>query len=109
MRPGLRAGIDTSRYEFRPRGREPLTLLFLGSWRHDPNRIAVDWFIRNVMPVILAAEPGARLVIAGSDPPPEHTYADYAGHMDMRAQAEAHLLPIWQVMVGSVIFLSLSS
>jgi GT2 family glycosyltransferase/glycosyltransferase involved in cell wall biosynthesis len=83
MRPGLRAGIDTSRYEFRPRGREPLTMLFLGSWRHDPNRIAVDWFIRHVMPLILAEEPGARLVIAGSDPPPEHTYADYAAHMDM--------------------------
>jgi O-antigen biosynthesis protein len=83
LRPGMRAGIDTSRYEFRPRGRDPLTLLFLGSWRHDPNRIAVDWFIRHVMPLILAEEPGARLVIAGSDPPPEHTYADYAGHMDM--------------------------
>jgi GT2 family glycosyltransferase len=83
LRPGLRAGIDTRRYEFRPCGRDPLTLLFLGSWRHDPNRIAVDWFIRHVMPLILAEEPDARLVIAGSDPPPEHTYADYAGHMDM--------------------------
>jgi glycosyltransferase involved in cell wall biosynthesis len=83
MRAGLRAGIDTSRYAFRPRGREPLTMLFLGSWRHDPNRIAVDWFMRNVMPRILEAEPGARLVVVGSDPPPEHTYADYAAHMDM--------------------------
>ena len=83
MRTGLRAGIDTSRYRFQLRGREPLTMLFLGSWRHDPNRVAVDWFIRHVMPLILAAEPGARLVIAGSDPPPEHTYADYAAHMEM--------------------------
>ncbi|MBS1854099.1 MAG: glycosyltransferase [Acidobacteria bacterium] len=83
LRAGLRAGIDTTRYRFRPRGREPLTMLFLGSWRHDPNRIAVDWFVRNVMPRILIAEPEARLVIAGSDPPPEHTYADYAGHLDM--------------------------
>ena len=40
MQAGLRAGIDTSRYEFRPRGREPLTMLFLGSFRHDPNRVA---------------------------------------------------------------------
>ena len=83
LRAGLRAGIDTSRYEFRPRGREPLTMLFLGSWRHDPNRIAVDWFVRQVMPLILAGEPDARLVIAGSDPPPEHTYADYARHIRM--------------------------
>ena len=83
MKPGLRAGIDTTRYDFRPRGREPFTLLFLGSWRHDPNRIALDWFIRHVMPLILAEEPKARLVVVGSDPPPEHTYADYAGHMEM--------------------------
>jgi hypothetical protein len=70
MRAGLRAGIDTRRYEFRPRGREPLTMLFLGSWRHDPNRVAVDWFVRQVLPLVLAQEPGAKLIIAGSDPPP---------------------------------------
>lgn len=88
MRAGLRAGIDRRRYEFRPRGREPLTMLFLGSWRHDPNRVAVEWFIRKVLPLILAQEPGAKLVIAGSDPPPEHTYADYAGHMQMLGYVE---------------------
>jgi len=83
VRAGLRAGIDTSRYEFRPRGREPRTLLFLGSWRHDPNRVAVDWFMRHVMPLILAGEPEAKLVIVGSDPPPAHLYADYGSHMEM--------------------------
>ena len=45
---GLRAGIDTSRYEFRECGREPLTMLFLGSFRHDPNRVAMDWFVGEV-------------------------------------------------------------
>ena len=83
MRAGLRAGIDTSRYQFRPRGREPLTMLFLGSWRHDPNRIAVDWFMRHVMPLITAEEPRAKLTIVGSDPPAPHLYADYAAHMEM--------------------------
>jgi glycosyltransferase involved in cell wall biosynthesis len=81
--PGLRAGIDTTRYHFRPRGREPHTLLFLGSWRHDPNRIAVDWFMRNVMPLILAEESDVKLTIVGSDPPAAHLYADYAAHMEM--------------------------
>jgi glycosyltransferase involved in cell wall biosynthesis len=88
MRAGLRAGIDTGRYEFRPRGREPLTMLFLGSWRHDPNRVAVEWFVRYVLPLILVQEPGAKLVIAGSDPPPEHTYADHAAHMQMLGYVE---------------------
>jgi glycosyltransferase involved in cell wall biosynthesis len=75
MRAGLRAGIDTARYGFRPRGREPLTMLFLGSFRHDPNRVAVDWFVRHVLPLVIAQEPSAQFVVAGSDPPPEHTYA----------------------------------
>jgi glycosyltransferase involved in cell wall biosynthesis len=83
LRDGLRAGIDTSNYEFRPEGREPTTMLFLGSFRHDPNRVAVDWFVREVMPLILKRLPEARLTIVGSDPPPAHTYADAEGHLDM--------------------------
>ena len=67
------------RYRFDPGRREPLTMLFLGSFRHDPNRVALDWFIRRVLPLILARQPGARLVVAGSDPPPAHAYADYSG------------------------------
>ena len=88
LRTGLRAGIDSSHYEFRPRGREPLTMLFVGSFRHDPNRIAVDWFVQHVLPLVLARQPEARLVIAGSDPPPAHTYADYAANMEMHGYVE---------------------
>ena len=73
---GYRAGIDTSRYEFRPSGREPYTLLFLGSFRHLPNVEALDWFLREVFPRIRNDEPRARLVIVGSDPPPRHSLRD---------------------------------
>ncbi|HUI53940.1 MAG TPA: glycosyltransferase [Bryobacteraceae bacterium] len=83
VRDGLRAGIDTSRYGFRPDGREPDTMLFLGSFRHEPNRVGADWFIREVLPAILARRKNARLVIAGSDPPPAYTLADHAGHVEM--------------------------
>ncbi len=69
----FRAGIDTSRYEFRPSGREPFTMLFLGSFRHLPNVEALDWFLKRVLPKIRAAEPRARLVVIGSDPPPRHS------------------------------------
>jgi GT2 family glycosyltransferase/glycosyltransferase involved in cell wall biosynthesis len=83
LRAGLRAGIDTSSYEFRPDGREPLTMLFVGSFRHDPNRIAMDWFVNEVMPMLLARQPQARLVVAGSDPPPAHAYSDFSGALEM--------------------------
>ena len=88
LRAGLRAGIDAARYRFRPRGREPLTMLFLGSFRHAPNRAALDWFLRQVMPLILAREPGARLAVAGSDPPPDHGLAGHAAHLDILGYVE---------------------
>jgi glycosyltransferase involved in cell wall biosynthesis len=37
---------------------------------------------------VLAEEPGAKLVIAGSDPPPEHTYADHAANIQMLGYVE---------------------
>ncbi|HUO27638.1 MAG TPA: glycosyltransferase [Bryobacteraceae bacterium] len=75
IREGLRAGIDTSRYDFSPGGREPFTMLFLGSFRHEPNIAALDWFADRVLPRVLARRPAARLVVVGSDPPPRHPYA----------------------------------
>jgi GT2 family glycosyltransferase len=88
LRAGLRAGIDTSRYDFRPEGREPLTMLFVGSFRHHPNRVALDWFVRESLPVILKREPRARLVVAGAEPPPAHAYADYESNLDMLGYVE---------------------
>ena len=85
---GLRAGIDTSRYTFRPCGREPNTMLFLGSFRHDPNRIALDWFVRHVLPLVLAKEPRTKLIVAGSDPPPAHAYGEYGGALELRGFVE---------------------
>jgi GT2 family glycosyltransferase/glycosyltransferase involved in cell wall biosynthesis len=71
---GYRAGIETSQYEFRTGGREPMTMLFVGSFRHTPNKEALDWFALRVLPLILAEEPRARLIVAGSDPPERHSY-----------------------------------
>jgi O-antigen biosynthesis protein len=88
VRDGLRAGIDTARYDFRPSGREPMTMLFVGGFRHEPNRVALEWFVQDVLPLILARRAEARLVIAGSDPPPAHTYAEHAGHMDVLGYVE---------------------
>lgn len=82
LQTGLRAGIDTSRYNFNPANREPDTLLFLGSFRHIPNTEALEWFVHNVWPKIVAARPETRLVIIGSDPPPRHSLPEI-GHIEM--------------------------
>jgi len=76
---GYRAGIDTSLYQYRSEGREPFTLLFLGSFRHLPNVEALNWFANDLFPRIRAEEPRARLIVIGSDPPPRHSLRDAAG------------------------------
>jgi O-antigen biosynthesis protein len=88
LHDGLRAGIDTARYQFQPCGREPFTMLFVGSFRHGPNRVAMDWFIGSVLPLILRRQPAARLVIAGSDPPPRHIYGSPSGSLEMLGYVE---------------------
>jgi GT2 family glycosyltransferase len=72
IQTGLRAGIDTRNYCFRATEREPFTMLFLGSFRHTPNRAALGWFAEKVLPLVTAACPAARLVVVGSQMPGAH-------------------------------------
>ena len=88
LKDGLRAGIDTSRYRFQPDGREPDTMLFLGSFRHAPNQVALDWFVRHVLAGILERRPAAKLVVVGSDPPAEHIYAEWASAIEFAGFVE---------------------
>lgn len=80
---GFRAGIDVSRYRFRADGREPNTMLFLGSFRHLPNQDALNWFVRYVLPRIHERNPAARLVVIGSDPPPRHSLPESAANVEL--------------------------
>lgn len=73
IQPGLRAGIDVSSYRFQPGGREPFTMLFLGSFSHLPNQAALSWFVRRVLPRVLAECPAAKLVVIGSEMPPAYS------------------------------------
>jgi glycosyltransferase involved in cell wall biosynthesis len=88
LQAGLRAGIDTARYDFSPGGREPFTMLFLGSFRHEPNVVALNWFVNEVLPRIVARRPEARLVVVGADAPPRHPYADREPAIEIRGFVE---------------------
>lgn len=107
LQTGLRAGIDTSRYKCRTRGREPETLLFLGSFRHIPNREALEWFTQHVWPRIVAARPETRLIIIGSDPPPRHSLpaignVEMLGFVeDVRDALERYAVFICPILTGS--------
>jgi GT2 family glycosyltransferase/glycosyltransferase involved in cell wall biosynthesis len=79
---GMRAGIDTSRYPFPGGPRDHHTMLFIGSFRHTPNQVALEWFALRVLPLIVEKLPAARLLVAGSDPPPRHTFPDPANAIE---------------------------
>ncbi len=79
---GLRAGIRCSTYDYREEGREPDTLLFIGSFRHQPNQEALFWFLREVFWRILAERPQTKLVIVGSDPPDRHALPHFPAGED---------------------------
>jgi GT2 family glycosyltransferase/glycosyltransferase involved in cell wall biosynthesis len=102
-----RAGIDTSLYDFQPRGREPFTLLFLGSFRHLPNQEALQWFVQKVFPKVRAVEPRARLIVIGSDPPPHHSLSnaeaiDLIGFVeDVREPLARYSLFVCPILSGS--------
>jgi len=83
-----RAGIATSSYRFEADGREPETMLFLGSFRHTPNQEALVWFTRNVLPVVLEKCPTARLVIVGSDPPARYSLPNFGDSIELRGFVE---------------------
>ncbi len=57
LRDGLRAGIDTSHYEFRPDGREPVDHAVRRQLPPRPQSRGLDWFVREVLPLILEREP----------------------------------------------------
>jgi O-antigen biosynthesis protein len=77
LEAGLRAGITTAQYEYREAGREPDTILFVGSFRHAPNQEALFWFLRGVFWRVLEQRPQTKLVIVGSDPPDRHALPHY--------------------------------
>ncbi len=52
---------------------DPAGLVFTASFTYAPNVDAMVFFCREVLPQIRAVVPGARLTIAGREPPPEVT------------------------------------
>ena len=96
---GLRAGIDTARYDFRAIGREPETMLFMGSFRHLPNKEALEWFTRKVLPQVVKMRPRAKLIVIGSDPPPKHSLPELPNAIELHGFVEDVRKPLAEYAV----------
>jgi SAM-dependent methyltransferase len=80
---------------------------FVGGYRHAPNVDAVSFFVREVLPLVLAEEPGLRFLVAGSHMPPEiarieHPSVDVLGHVeDLAAFFERIRLSVAPIRFGA--------
>jgi GT2 family glycosyltransferase len=69
-------------------------LLFVGGFAHPPNAEAAAWFVADVLPLILARVPGARLAIVGSNPSPK-VLALAGGPVEIAANVSDAELAAW--------------
>jgi glycosyltransferase involved in cell wall biosynthesis len=46
-------------------------LMFIGGYLHEPNRDAVFYFTREILPLVKERIPGIKFFVVGSNPPPE--------------------------------------
>lgn len=71
--------VDTEHYRparERPTGKE---IVFVGGMGYGPNRDAVTWFVREVLPAIVAKHPDARFTAVGEKPP--EWFAEHRPHV----------------------------
>jgi len=81
--PGLRVAvapnvIDPKEYEGNFGDEEPQTILYQGGMDWFPNRDALEFFVRDILPLVRKEVPGAKLIAAGRNPSPEFR-ARFAG------------------------------
>ena len=106
--PHLRAIIDTRKYRYVAGGRETNTVLFVGSFRHTPNVLALEWFVSRAFASVVARFPEVRLVVAGSGMSSElrnrlqHPNIVPLGFVaDVRELLEQHSVLICPILSGS--------
>lgn len=64
------SGIDLTEWPVCRDPRAADEVLFVGNYLHPPNAEGALWLAREVWPLVRQAHPGARLTLAGREPPP---------------------------------------
>jgi len=65
------SGIDVARFAVpAPVADAPATILFVGHYQHPPNADAAQWLVREILPLVRAQVPAARVDLLGGGAPP---------------------------------------
>ena len=76
-------------------------IVFLGGYGHGPNVDAVNYFMRDILPLIRNELPNAPVIIAGSNPPPElYRYAETSTGVKVTGFVPDHRGLLAQCRVG---------
>ncbi|MCC6398961.1 MAG: glycosyltransferase, partial [Bacteroidetes bacterium] len=62
-------GVDTEYFQLPERSPEENTLVFTGAINYFPNTEGIEYFIRDIFPLIQRQVPGVRLYVVGNAPP----------------------------------------
>lgn len=100
-------GVDLQQYAGNYGEPRPDTLLYSGALTYQANFDAVDFFLRQIFPLILAQRPAARLVITGSqegaplDRLPSGEALQFTGYLeDIRPQVAQSWVSVVPLRVG---------
>jgi len=63
-------GVDATRYAPTDSPPVPDTIIFLGTLSYEPNVHGLEWFVAEVLPLLVRDRPAVRLKIVGLDPAP---------------------------------------
>lgn len=78
-------------------------LLYVGGFGHTPNRDAVEWFCKEVLPLVLKRLPNLVLNVVGANPPKEITELNSNNVRILGKVSDSELLNLYQTAKLSVI------
>jgi len=108
MDASLRAGIRLSNYPLSTQPRREATLLFVGNFRHTPNREGLAWMLEEVMPLVNSRRDDVVLRVVGANidqmalPNPLPKWVDIRGEVpSVTPHLEECSLFVCPVLTGS--------
>jgi len=76
-------GVDLQYFSFNPAPRSGSSVVFCGKLDYFPNSQAVEYFIREILPLILRQSPKVRVSVVGFNPPPAIRRLAIPGRIDV--------------------------